>query len=75
MVSYKIEFEVTGPLKTNCYLLYDPNEKEAALFDVARPIPKTEQNNLLLKLLFFNLKLQNTIDSLSLLQKNMQEIE
>ena len=56
MVSYKIECEVTGPLKTNCYLLYDPDEKEAALFDVAGPISKLnkiiEKENLTLKYLF-----------------------
>ncbi len=56
MVSYKIEHEITGPLKTNCYLLYDPVEKEAALFDVAGSIPKLskiiEKENLSLKYLF-----------------------
>ena len=40
MVSYKIECEITGPLKANCYLLYDVQDREAALIDVAGPIPK-----------------------------------
>jgi hydroxyacylglutathione hydrolase len=30
--------EVTGPIETNCYLLYDEQSKEAALFDVGGPI-------------------------------------
>ncbi len=40
MSNYQIELENTGPLKTNCYLLYDKKSKEAALFDVAGEIPK-----------------------------------
>ena len=47
MVSYKIECEVTGPLKTNCYLLYDIHEKEAALIDVGGSILKL--NNIIKK--------------------------
>jgi len=30
--------QVTGPIETNCYLLYDVKSKEAALFDVGGPI-------------------------------------
>jgi glyoxylase-like metal-dependent hydrolase (beta-lactamase superfamily II) len=30
--------QVTGPIQTNCYLLYDTKSKEAALFDVGGPI-------------------------------------
>jgi glyoxylase-like metal-dependent hydrolase (beta-lactamase superfamily II) len=30
--------QVTGPIETNCYLLYDLNSKEAALFDVGGAI-------------------------------------
>jgi glyoxylase-like metal-dependent hydrolase (beta-lactamase superfamily II) len=30
--------QVTGPIQTNCYLLYDATSKEAALFDVGGPI-------------------------------------
>ncbi len=30
--------QVTGPIETNCYLLYDIKTKEAALFDVGGPI-------------------------------------
>jgi glyoxylase-like metal-dependent hydrolase (beta-lactamase superfamily II) len=56
VTSYKIEREITGPLKTNCYLLYDEVEKEAALIDVAGPIPKLnkiiEKEKLFLKYIF-----------------------
>lgn len=30
--------QVTGPIKTNCYLLYDKDSMEAALFDVGGPV-------------------------------------
>ncbi|MCG3227015.1 MAG: MBL fold metallo-hydrolase [Candidatus Heimdallarchaeota archaeon] len=56
MAAHKIECESTGPLKTNCYLLYDIQEKEAALFDVAGSIPKLnkiiEKEGLTVKYLF-----------------------
>ncbi|MHA2357749.1 MAG: MBL fold metallo-hydrolase [Candidatus Heimdallarchaeaceae archaeon] len=56
MNSYKIEIEVTGPLKTNCILLYDTETKEAALFDVAGSIKKLEsiieKEGLIIKYLF-----------------------
>jgi hydroxyacylglutathione hydrolase len=35
---YVILKQVTGPVDTNTYLLYDPATKEAALFDVGGPI-------------------------------------
>lgn len=35
-----VETEVVGPLKNNTYLLFDPATREAALVDVAGPIPK-----------------------------------
>ncbi|MCG3216308.1 MAG: MBL fold metallo-hydrolase [Candidatus Heimdallarchaeota archaeon] len=51
-----LEMEVTGPLKTNCYLLYDPKTKEAALFDVGDTIKKLlsiiKEKNLKVKYLF-----------------------
>jgi len=56
MSNYSIETEVTGPLKTNCILLYDIETKEAVLFDVAGSIKKLisiiEQENLIIKYLF-----------------------
>ncbi|MHA1304260.1 MAG: MBL fold metallo-hydrolase [Candidatus Heimdallarchaeaceae archaeon] len=49
--------EVTGPLQTNAYLVYDLESKEAALFDVAGQINKLlkiiENNRLQLKWVFF----------------------
>ena len=44
--------QVTGPIETNCYLLYDVKSKEAALFDVGGPIDSliTHINNKNLKL-------------------------
>jgi hydroxyacylglutathione hydrolase len=48
--------QVTGPVKTNCYLLYDKRSKEAALVDVGGPIDSLVahigQNNLQLKYIF-----------------------
>ena len=35
---YVILHQVTGPINTNCYLLYDIKSKEAALFDVGGPV-------------------------------------
>ncbi|MHA1201073.1 MAG: MBL fold metallo-hydrolase [Candidatus Heimdallarchaeaceae archaeon] len=56
MSNYQIDLEVTGPLKTNCYLLYDKGSKEAALFDVAGEIDKhlktIKRENLTVKYLF-----------------------
>ena len=56
MSNYQIELEITGPLKTNCYLLYDKESKEAALFDVAGEIGKhlktIKNENLTVKYLF-----------------------
>jgi len=33
-----VRHEVTGPVETNCYLLYDTRSKEAALIDVGGPV-------------------------------------
>ena len=56
MTDFVLEMEVTGPLKTNCYLLYDPTSKEAALFDVGGEINKLlsiiREKNLKVKYLF-----------------------
>ena len=56
MTNFVLEMEVTGPLKTNCYLLYDPTKKEAALFDVGGSINKLKsiikEKNLNVKYLF-----------------------
>jgi hydroxyacylglutathione hydrolase len=35
---YILNYQVTGIIKSNCYLLYDAHSKEAALFDVGGPI-------------------------------------
>jgi hydroxyacylglutathione hydrolase len=35
---FTIQHQVTGPIETNCYLLYDPESKEAALIDVGGPV-------------------------------------
>ncbi len=35
---YILNYQVTGLIKTNCYLLYDAHSKEAALFDVGGSI-------------------------------------
>ncbi|MBY9000866.1 MAG: MBL fold metallo-hydrolase [Candidatus Heimdallarchaeota archaeon] len=40
MSNFTIVSEISGALKTNCYLLYDHKSKEAALFDVAGEINK-----------------------------------
>ncbi len=42
-MGYKIELEVSGALRTNTYLLYDEQTKEAALFDVGGKIKKLLQ--------------------------------
>ena len=43
--------QVTGPIGTNCYLLYDATSKEAALIDVGGPVDSLltfmEENDLL----------------------------
>ncbi len=48
--------QVTGPIDTNCYLLYDAQSKEAALIDVGGPIDTLvahiEENDLDLKYIF-----------------------
>ncbi len=48
--------QVTGPIETNCYLLYDTQTKEAALIDVAGPIDTLvahiQENDLDLKYIF-----------------------
>lgn len=48
--------EVTGPIKTNCHLLYDVKSKEAAIIDVGGPIDSLsshiDENNLILKYIF-----------------------
>ncbi len=53
---YAVLHEVTGPIKTNCYLLYDLKSKEAALIDVGGPIDAHTnfiiENNLKLKYIF-----------------------
>jgi len=53
---YKVLHQVTGPIETNCYLLYDVKSKEAALIDVGGTIDSLidyiEDNNLRLKYIF-----------------------
>jgi hydroxyacylglutathione hydrolase len=48
--------QVTGPIETNCYLLYGVQSREAALFDVAGPIETLvnhiRERNLKLKYIF-----------------------
>jgi glyoxylase-like metal-dependent hydrolase (beta-lactamase superfamily II) len=48
--------QVTGPIDTNCYLLYDSLSKEAALIDIGGPIDElvahVEENDLALKYIF-----------------------
>ncbi len=55
-MEYRIELEETGALKTNTYLLYDTQTKEAALFDVGGKIKKLlqiiEEKDLQLKYIF-----------------------
>ncbi len=57
MSEFVLEHQVTGPLHTNCYLLYDKQSKEAALFDVGGEIEHLvsiiEKENLKVKYLFF----------------------
>lgn len=52
-----VNCEVTGPIETNCYLLYTEKSKEAVLFDVGGPIDTLlsyiAENDLKLKYLFF----------------------
>ncbi len=56
MSEFVLEHEVSGPLHTNCYLLYDKKSKEAALFDVGGKIKHLisiiEDENLKVKYLF-----------------------
>lgn len=55
-MGYKIEVEETGALRTNAYLLYDEQTKEAALFDIGGKIKRLlkviEENDLSLKYIF-----------------------
>ena len=48
--------QVEGPIKVNCYLLYDADSREAALFDVGGPIDELvseiNEKNLKLKYIF-----------------------
>lgn len=48
--------QVTGPIDTNCYLLYDAQTKEAALIDIGGPIDSLmahiQENDLDLKYIF-----------------------
>lgn len=52
----KVLHQVTGPIQTNCYLLYDTKSKEAALIDIGGPIDSLlthiTRNNLKLKYIF-----------------------
>ncbi len=54
---FVVKQEVTGPIETNCYLLYEVKSKEAALFDVAGPIDTliscVDENDLKLKYFLF----------------------
>lgn len=54
--SMVVVHQVTGPVGTNCYLLYDTKSKQAALFDVGGPIDDLlsviSKNNLNLKYIF-----------------------
>lgn len=54
--NFSVLHEVTGPIGTNCYLLYDEESKKAALFDVGGPIDNLEfavrENNLNLEYIF-----------------------
>ena len=53
---FVIKNVVTGPLKTNAYLVYEKSSKEAALFDVGGPINPLiqliKENDLKLKYIF-----------------------
>jgi glyoxylase-like metal-dependent hydrolase (beta-lactamase superfamily II) len=53
---FEVLCEITGPIKTNCYLLYDAESKEAALFDVGGSIDSLisvlTEKNLKLKYIF-----------------------
>ncbi|MHA1829653.1 MAG: MBL fold metallo-hydrolase [Candidatus Heimdallarchaeaceae archaeon] len=57
MSIFKLLKEVTGPLKTNSYLLFEKTKKEGALFDVGGKIPKLissiNKAELRLKYIFF----------------------
>jgi glyoxylase-like metal-dependent hydrolase (beta-lactamase superfamily II) len=54
--NFIVKQQVTGPIETNCYLLYDTKSKEAALFDVGGPIDSLlahiDDNNLKIKYIF-----------------------
>jgi hydroxyacylglutathione hydrolase len=54
--NFVLHHQVTGPIKTNCYLLYDIESKEAALFDVGGPVDSLisiiKEKQLILKFIF-----------------------
>lgn len=54
--NFIVHHQVTGPIKTNCYLLYDTESKEAALFDVGGHVDSLisiiEEKKLTLKYIF-----------------------
>ncbi len=56
MSEFEIISKETGPIKTNCYLLYDKERKEAALIDVGGEIKELldiiEQEDLVVKYIF-----------------------
>ncbi len=57
MSSIAIEHEVTGPLKTNSYLIFDLETKKAAIFDLGGKIPRLlnviKKNDLKVAWIFF----------------------
>lgn len=54
--NFIVHQQITGPIKTNCYLLFDIESKEAALFDVGGPVDSLisiiQEKQLTLKYIF-----------------------
>ena len=71
--NFVVLHQVTGPIETNCYLLYDIRSKEAALFDVGGPIDSLithiNNNNLILKYIFATHCHMDHIESVSMIRE------
>ncbi len=72
-----IQHQVTGPIETNCYLIYDARSKEAALIDVGGPIDALvahiRENNLRLKYIFATHVHMDHVEGVPQIQKQFPE--
>jgi hydroxyacylglutathione hydrolase len=69
---YVVLHQKTGPVDTNCYLLYDTKSREAALFDVGGPIDSLtdhiDENKLNLKYILLTHSHMDHIEGIALIK-------